>query len=94
MTAQQRVRARPARETFPANIGHTAADRYLDPPGPTTLSYTRNGDRLITAGSNDVIRVYTTGSSGEPTNIDGCPDNNLALAATVGPSQPKITLWN
>lgn len=37
---------------------------------------------MITAGSNNVIRVYTTGSDGEPTNIDDCQENNTAVAAT------------
>ena len=55
----------------------------LDPSGPTFLAYTPNGKRLITAGSNNVIRVYTTGSDGEPTNIDDCQENNTAIAASV-----------
>jgi chromosome transmission fidelity protein 4 len=54
-----------------------------DPPGPTFLAYTPDGSKLITAGSNNVIRVYETGSDGEPTNIDDCLENNLAVAATV-----------
>jgi len=54
-----------------------------DPSGPTFLTYTPNGKRLITAGSNNVIRVYTTGSDGEPTNIDDCQENNTAVAASV-----------
>lgn len=55
-----------------------------DPSGPTFLTYTPNGRRLITAGTNNVIRVYETGSDGEPTNIDDCQENNTAVAATVG----------
>ena len=30
-----------------------------------------------------MVRVYTTGSDGEPTNLDDCQENNTALAATV-----------
>ncbi|KAL8822788.1 MAG: hypothetical protein Q9191_006483 [Dirinaria sp. TL-2023a] len=56
--------------------------KSADPAGPTSLAYTRDGKRLITAGSNNVIRVYTTGSSGEPINIDECSDSNLAVAAS------------
>lgn len=37
---------------------------------------------MITAGSNNVIRVYQTGSDGEPTNIDDCQENNAAIAAS------------
>ena len=58
-------------------------NRILDPSGPTFLTYTPNGRKLITAGSNNVIRVYTTGSDGEPTNLDDCSENNTAIAATV-----------
>ncbi|MCJ1260637.1 hypothetical protein MMC22_000499 [Lobaria immixta] len=56
--------------------------RPAHPLGPTCLTYTPNGKQLITAGSNSVVRVYTTGSDGEPTNIDDCQENNLAIAAT------------
>ncbi|KAL8937704.1 MAG: hypothetical protein Q9216_004299 [Gyalolechia sp. 2 TL-2023] len=57
--------------------------RPAHPNGPTCLTYTPDGTKLVTAGSNNVIRVYTTGSDGEPTNIDDCTENNTALAATV-----------
>jgi chromosome transmission fidelity protein 4 len=30
-----------------------------------------------------MVRVYKTGSDGEPTNIDDCQENNTAIAATV-----------
>ncbi|KAL9107530.1 MAG: hypothetical protein Q9187_008415, partial [Circinaria calcarea] len=56
--------------------------RPAHPSGPTFLTYTPNGRKLITAGSNNAIRVYTTGSDGEPTNIDDCQENNTALAAS------------
>ncbi|KAI9774888.1 MAG: WD repeat and HMG-box DNA binding-domain containing protein 1 [Geoglossum simile] len=51
-------------------------------PGQTYLTYTPDGKRLITAGSNDAIRVYTTGSDGEPVNIDDCQELNTAVVAT------------
>lgn len=56
---------------------------FSDPFGPTCLAYTPNGKSLITAGANSVVRVYMTGSDGEPTNIDDCQENNLAIAAAV-----------
>ena len=31
-----------------------------------------------------MVRVYETGSDGEPTNLDDCQENNTAIAATVG----------
>lgn len=62
----------------------------LDPPGPTFLAYTPDGKKLVTAGSNNVIRVYETGSDGEPVNIDDCQENNLAVAATVGMLEREI----
>ena len=54
-----------------------------DPAGPTFLKYTPNGRKLITAGTNNVIRVYETGDDGEPINIDDCQENNTAIAASV-----------
>ncbi|KHJ30773.1 putative minichromosome loss protein 1 protein [Erysiphe necator] len=50
--------------------------------GLTHLSYTPDGTRLITVGSNNTTRVYKTGFDGEPTNIDDCPDQNTAVAST------------
>jgi chromosome transmission fidelity protein 4 len=37
---------------------------------------------LVTVGSNNLIRVYKTGSDGEPANIDDCQEQNLAVAAS------------
>lgn len=51
--------------------------------GPTHLSYTPDGTKLVTVGSNNTARVYKTGFDGEPTNIDDCQEENLALASTV-----------
>ena len=36
----------------------------------------------MTVGSNNAIRVYSTGSVGEPVTIDDCPESNTAVAAT------------
>ncbi|KAH0537162.1 hypothetical protein FGG08_006032 [Glutinoglossum americanum] len=51
-------------------------------PGQTYLTYTPDGKRLITAGSNNAIRIYTTGSDGEPVNVDDCQELNTAVVAT------------
>ncbi|KAF2840400.1 putative chromosome segregation protein [Patellaria atrata CBS 101060] len=51
-------------------------------PGPTFLSYTPNGRKLITVGLNNAIRVFQTGSDAEPANIDDCQDSNTAIAAS------------
>jgi len=51
--------------------------------GPTYLSYTPDGTKLITVGSNNTTRVYKTGFDGEPTNIDDCPEQNTGVASTV-----------
>lgn len=51
--------------------------------GPTFLSYTPDGTKLITVGSNNTVRVYRTGFDGEPTNIDECPEQNTGVASTV-----------
>ena len=56
--------------------------------GPTHLSYTPDGTKLVTIGSNNLARVYKTGSDGEPTNIDDCQEENLALDSAVGSVNP------
>ncbi|KAI9742420.1 MAG: hypothetical protein M1818_003954 [Claussenomyces sp. TS43310] len=50
--------------------------------GPTYLTYTPDGSKLVTVGSNNTTRVYKTGFDGEPTNIDDCQEQNMAVAAT------------
>lgn len=52
--------------------------------GPTYLSYTPDGTKLVTVGSNNTTRVYQTGSDGEPTNIDDCQEQNMGVDSTVG----------
>ncbi|TVY29800.1 Minichromosome loss protein [Lachnellula hyalina] len=65
-TTQIRLRGRPA---------HTA--------GPTFLSYTPDGTKLTTVGSNNTIRVYKTNLlDGEPSNVDDCQEQNMAVAST------------
>ncbi|KAH0168754.1 sepB protein, partial [Aureobasidium melanogenum] len=51
-------------------------------PGPTYLAYTPNGNKLITVGLNNVVRIFTTGSDAEPVNIDVVQDSHTAVAAT------------
>jgi hypothetical protein len=51
--------------------------------GPTYLSYTPDGTKLVTVGSNNTTRVYKTGFDGEPTNIDYCQEQNMGVAANV-----------
>ncbi|KZF20612.1 WD40 repeat-like protein [Xylona heveae TC161] len=65
-----------------ATIQHRIRGRPAHTPGPTFLTYTPDGRRLITAGSNNSVRVYTTGSDGEPTNVDDCQESNTAVVAT------------
>ncbi|XWW97793.1 hypothetical protein V2A60_005780 [Cordyceps javanica] len=50
--------------------------------GITRCAYTPDGGRLVTVGSNNTIRLYTTGSDGEPTNIDDCQEQNVAVAVS------------
>ncbi|KAG0647935.1 WD-40 repeat domain containing [Hyphodiscus hymeniophilus] len=50
--------------------------------GPTYLSYTPDGTKLVTVGSNNLFRVYKTGFDGEPTNIDDCPEQNMGVDST------------
>ena len=80
--SQQRLRGRPARKSH-ENSSNSKADGNKDTPGPTYLAYTPDGKRLVTAGSNNAIRVYTTGSDGEPVNVDDCQESNSAVVASV-----------
>ncbi|KAK4122748.1 WD40 repeat-like protein [Parathielavia appendiculata] len=50
--------------------------------GTTRCAYTPDGTKLVTVGSNNTIRLYKTGFDGEPTNIDDCQEQNLALATS------------
>jgi chromosome transmission fidelity protein 4 len=47
------------------------------------LTYTPDGRRIVTGGSNSAIRVYTVGEDGEPKTIDDGVDGNLGVVATV-----------
>jgi WD40 repeat protein len=55
----------------------------LDTPGATILTYTPDGRRVITAGSNSAIRIYNVGEDGEPTTIDEGVEGHYGIAATV-----------
>lgn len=57
--------------------------RILDTPGTTVLTYTPDGRRVITGGSNSAIRIYAVGQDGEPKTIDEGVDGNLGIGATV-----------
>lgn len=49
----------------------------------TILTYTPDGKRVITAGSNSAIRIYTVGQDGEPTTVDEGVEGHFGIAATV-----------
>ncbi|KAI5918802.1 WD40-repeat-containing domain protein [Camillea tinctor] len=67
--------------------------------GSTHCAYTPNGTKLVTVGSNNTIRLYKTGFDGEPTNIDDCPEQNLAVDASneffvVGSEDGTVSLYS
>ncbi|SPO03949.1 probable sepB protein [Cephalotrichum gorgonifer] len=67
--------------------------------GTTRCAYTPDGSRLVTVGSNNTIRLYKTGFDGEPTNIDECPEQNIAVAASsdsfvVGSEDGTVSLYS
>ncbi|GAB0135496.1 hypothetical protein EsDP_00003832 [Epichloe bromicola] len=67
--------------------------------GTTCCAYTTDGNRLVTVGSNNTIRLYKTGSDGEPTNIDDCQEQNVSIAAgkdifVVGSEDGTVSLYN
>lgn len=47
--------------------------------GTTCCVYTPNGNRLVTVGSNNTIRLYKTDFDGEPANIDDCQEQNVSV---------------
>lgn len=70
-----------------------------DAPGPSFLSYTPNGRKLITVGLNGALRVFKHGSDEEPAVIDVVTDNHLAVAATndffvVGAEDGSVTKYS
>ena len=67
--------------------------------GVTKCAYTSDGSRLVTVGSNNTIRLYRTGSDGEPANIDDCQEQNVAVAAgprffVVGSEDGTVSLYS
>lgn len=67
--------------------------------GITRCAYASDGQRLVTVGSNNTIRLYKTGSDGEPTNIDDCQEQNVAIAAgkdvfVVGSEDGTVSLYS
>ncbi|KAK0389863.1 hypothetical protein NLU13_3436 [Sarocladium strictum] len=67
--------------------------------GTTRCAYTPDGARLVTVGSNNTIRLYKTGSDGEPVNIDDCQEQNVAVAASnnffvVGSEDGTVSLYS
>ncbi|KAF5631835.1 chromosome transmission fidelity 4 [Fusarium tjaetaba] len=67
--------------------------------GTTRCAYTPDGTRLVTVGSNNTIRLYKTGSDGEPINIDDCQEQNMAVAAgdeffIVGSEDGTVSLYS
>ncbi|KAK4132924.1 WD40 repeat-like protein [Trichocladium antarcticum] len=63
-------------------IASSPRPRPAHTQGPTRCAYTPDGTKLVTVGSNNTIRLYTTGFDGEPTNIDDCQEQNLAVSTS------------
>lgn len=67
--------------------------------GPTHISYTPDGTKLVSIGSNNLFRVYKTGFDGEPTNIDDAQEQNLAVDSTneffvTGAEDGTVSKWS
>lgn len=56
-------------------------NKSLDAPGPTFFSYTPNGRKLVTAGSNGAIRIFEHASDDEPDIIDVSSEGHTAAVA-------------
>ena len=53
------------------------------------MTYTPDGRRVITGGSNSAIRIYTVGQDGEPKTVDEGVDGHLGIGAIVC----RMVLW-
>ncbi|KAK5172512.1 DNA polymerase alpha accessory factor Mcl1 [Saxophila tyrrhenica] len=68
-------------------------------PGPTYCSYSNNGSKLVTVGSNSLLRVFPHNSDDEPPVIDVWTDNHFAVAAAndfflVGSEDGSVTKYS
>ncbi|GAB7366076.1 hypothetical protein MBLNU230_g7642t1 [Neophaeotheca triangularis] len=68
-------------------------------PGPTYLSYTPNGKKLITAGLNGAVRIFEHDSDDEPAIIDVTTENHFAVAAgndfcLIGAEDGSVTKYS
>jgi chromosome transmission fidelity protein 4 len=64
-----------------STLAHRPKPRPAHTQGTTCCAYTTDGSRLVTVGSNNTIRLYKTGSDGEPKNVDDCQEQNVSVAA-------------
>jgi chromosome transmission fidelity protein 4 len=64
--------------------------------GLTHCAYTPDGTKLVSVGSNNTIRVYKTGSDGEPINIDDDEENTAVATANdffvIGHEDGRVSL--
>lgn len=82
-----------------ATAGHKLRGRPAHLQGSTHCAYTPDGTKLVTAGSNNTIRLYKTGFDGEPINIDDCQEQNISVATNdrffiVGSEDGTVSLYS
>ena len=65
-----------------SHIASRLRPRPAHTQGTTRCAYTPDGTKLVTVGSNNTIRLYKTGFDGEPTNVDDCQEQNVALSTS------------
>ena len=65
-----------------SHIASRPRPRPAHTQGTTRCAYTPDGTKLVTVGSNNTIRLYKTGFDGEPTNVDDCQEQNVALSTS------------
>ncbi len=69
------VETMPERPPFPG--------RPAQPPGPTFLQYSPDGQRLIVAGVGNFARSFRTGDNGEPDLLPETHEETYAVASGV-----------
>lgn len=72
--------------------------KYPHEPGPTRLSYSSNGQYLLTTGTNGLLRRFAVGTEDEPDTLE-LPGNGLTVSCNdsriiVGCEDGNAYLWD
>jgi WD40 repeat protein len=82
-----------------ATVAASLRGRPAHAPGPAYLTYTPDGTKLITVGTNGAHRIFTHNSDAEPATIDVQSETHTAVVATndffiVGSEDGHVTKYS